>query len=351
MKPSGVPSRYGEAGVHLGLAERAMERIRPLVEATHGPEVAAGFGAFAGLWRMPGADGVLLGATIDGVGTKLRIAQATGRHAGVGVDIVNHCANDCMAAGARPAFFLDYFACGRLDPAVLAEIVRGMAEACLAARCALLGGETAEMPGFYGEEEYDLAGCMIGIAREATLPSAARVGAGDALLGYLSTGLHTNGYSLARHVLLAEMQMPLDRELPELGPGITLADALLAPHQLYVPALVSALDRGDIHALAHVTGGGIPGNLVRVLPPGLDARITPGSWAEPPIFDLIRRGGRVGEEEMRRVFNLGVGMIAVLDRAGLERAEADAQRHGIATAVIGEMVSGGGRVHFADDES
>ena len=284
---------YAAAGVDIAAYERALERVRPLIAATHGKEVAAGVGPFAGLYALPG--GGHLAASADGVGTKIKVAIAAGRHRGIGIDIVNHCVNDIATAGARPLFFLDYFATGQLDPDVFAQLVDGMSAACQTAGCALLGGETAEMPGVYALGDYDLAGFIVGLVEGAERRAPIR--SGDALVGLPSSGLHTNGYSLARKVFEG---VPLDARL---------ADELLAPHTSYLQDLRTIRWKGA----AHITGGGILGNLPRCLPPGLGARLERRSWEAPPIFDRIRKRGRVSDDEMWGTFNMGLGMILVVD--------------------------------------
>ena len=284
---------YAAAGVDIAAYERAMERVKPLIAATHGAEVAQGVGPFAGLYALPG--GGHLAASADGVGTKIKVAIAAGRHRGIGVDLVNHCVNDIATAGARPLFFLDYFATGQLDADVFTQLVDGMSSACREAGCALLGGETAEMPGMYALGDYDLAGFIVGLVE----PDAHRapVRAGDVLVGIASSGLHTNGYSLARKVFEGE---PVQGEL---------AEQLLAPHLSYL----DDVKRTRWKAAAHITGGGIPGNLPRVLPDGLAARLDRSTWRVPPIFETIRRRGRVSDDEMWGTFNMGLGMILVVD--------------------------------------
>jgi phosphoribosylformylglycinamidine cyclo-ligase len=285
---------YAAAGVDIAAYERALERVKPLIAATHGPEVAQGVGPFAGLYALPG--GGQLAASADGVGTKIKVAIATGRHRVIGADIVNHCVNDIATAGARPLFFLDYFATGKLDPAVFAELIEGMAQACSDAGCALLGGETAEMPGVYALGDYDLAGFIVGMV-EKSRPANEAVRAGDVLVALRSSGLHTNGYSLARKVFEGA---PLTDDL---------AAALMAPHLSYLD------DMRRLHwkAAAHITGGGIPGNLPRALPEGLAARIDKAAWKPNPIFGEIRRRGRVSDDEMWGTFNMGLGMILVMN--------------------------------------
>jgi phosphoribosylformylglycinamidine cyclo-ligase len=290
---------YAAAGVDIAAYERALERVKPLIAATHGKEVAAGIGPFAGLYSLPG--GGKLAASADGVGTKIKVAIAAGKHRGIGVDIVNHCVNDIATAGARPLFFLDYFATGQLDPDVFAQLVDGMTAACRAAGCALLGGETAEMPGVYALGDYDLAGFIVGLVEDGGV--RAEIKAGDAIVGLASNGLHTNGYSLARKVFEGT---PLDARL---------SDELLAPHTSYLDDLRRIRWKGA----AHITGGGILGNLPRCLPEGLSARLERRTWDVPAIFDRIRKRGRVSDDEMWGTFNMGLGMILVVDPADVPK--------------------------------
>jgi phosphoribosylformylglycinamidine cyclo-ligase len=293
---------YAAAGVDIEAYERALERVKPLIAATHGKAVAVGVGPFAGLFALPG--GGHLAASTDGVGTKIKIAIAAGAHRGIGVDIVNHCVNDIATARARPLFFLDYFATGKLDPDVFTQLVEGMTQACRGAGCALLGGETAEMPGVYALGDYDLAGFIVGLVEADRNPAPARIEAGDVLIGLPSSGLHTNGYSLVRKVF---EDVPLTRVFPELGRP--LGDVLLEPHTTYLDDLVSLPWKGA----AHITGGGILGNLPRCLPDGLGARLDRKAWNVQPIFELISKRGRVADDEMYGTFNMGLGMILVMD--------------------------------------
>ena len=293
---------YAASGVDIEAYERVLERVKPLIAATHGKDVAVGVGPFAGLYSLPG--GGLLAASADGVGTKIKIAIAAGSHRGIGTDIVNHCVNDIATAGARPLFFLYYFATGKLDPLVFTQIIEGMTAACREAGCALLGGETAEMPGVYALGDYDLAGFIVGLVDSARRPDPATIRAGDVLVGLPSSGLHTNGYSLVRRVF---EDVPMTRVYPELGRP--LSQELLETHRTYLGEL------GRLHwkGAAHITGGGVMGNLPRCLPDGLGARLDRRSWKEPPIFDLLRRRGRIADDEMFRTFNMGLGMILVVD--------------------------------------
>ena len=302
---------YAAAGVDIEAYERALERVKPLIAATHGTEVAAGVGPFAGIYSLPG--GGRLAASADGVGTKIKVAIATGRHRVIGADIVNHCVNDIATAGARPLFFLDYFATGKLDSDVFHQVVEGMTEACRAAGCALLGGETAEMPGVYALGDYDLAGFIVGLVEPQNRKA---VRAADALVGLRSSGMHTNGYSLARKVLEGA---PLTEDL---------AAALMAPHLSYL----DDMSRIPWKAAAHVTGGGIPGNLQRVLPAGLAARIDSSAWKPNPIFGEIRRRGDLSDDEMWGTFNMGLGMILVMDPADVPNG----------ALVVGEVVEQNG---------
>ncbi|TMD55970.1 MAG: phosphoribosylformylglycinamidine cyclo-ligase [Chloroflexi bacterium] len=297
---------YAAAGVDIAAYERALERVRPLLAATAGPEVAAGVGPFAGLYRLP--SGGYLAASADGVGTKIKVAIALGRHRGIGVDLVNHCVNDIATTRARPLFLLDYFATGSLQEEVFGEVVAGLAEACQAAGCALLGGETAEMPGLYALGDYDLAGFIVGLVAEPDVPDPASVRAGDLLLGLPSSGLHTNGFSLVRKVF---------KEFPP---------ELLEPHRSYLGELGTLRWK----TAAHVTGGGIPGNLPRALPPGLGYRLDRSAWQTPQIFREIQERGRVSDEEMLGTFNMGIGMVLVMEPAAVPPG----------ALVIGEVVAG-----------
>jgi len=295
---SGEGLSYAAAGVDIEAYERALERVKPLIAATHGKEVAVGIGPFAGLYALP--EGGHLAASADGVGTKIKVAIAAGSHRGIGVDIVNHCVNDIATAGARPLFFLDYFATGQLDPDVFAQLIEGMTAACRDANCALLGGETAEMPGVYALGDYDLAGFIIGLVEAGS--ERARVAAGDVLIGLPSSGPHTNGYSLVRKVF---EDVPLSHVFTELGKP--LGEVLLEPHRSYL----QDLGLMQWKAAAHITGGGVLGNLPRCLPDGLSARLDRRAWQVPPIFELISKRGRVADDEMYGTFNMGLGMIVV----------------------------------------
>lgn len=308
-------SRYRDAGVDLDAADAALEGIRSAVASTYTPSVVRGLGAFGGLFRADALpERPILVATTDGVGTKTRVAAALGRWRGIGRDLVHHCIDDVLVQGAKPLFFLDYVASSRLDARVVADLVSGMADACRAAGAPLLGGETAEMPGVYADGEVDVVGTLVGVVAEDRLLDGSAVREGDVLLGLASHGMQTNGYSLARHVL--------DGRFGErLGDGRTIGEHLLDEHRSFLPAVAPLLDAGRVRGAAHVTGGGIAGNLPRVLPDGLGATVD-GRWPEPEIFARIRDLGGVAEEEMRRVFNLGIGFLLVVRPEDTERAAA-----------------------------
>ncbi len=333
------PLTYKNAGVDIDAGDEFVERIKPLARATRIAEVVSDVGGFAGLCRVPAdiEEPVLVSGT-DGVGTKLKVAFATGVHDTIGFDLVGMCVNDVITCGARPLFFLDYFATGHLDVGVAEKVVAGIAAACKESGCALLGGETAELPGMYAPGEYDLAGFSVGVVARKKLVDGTRVAAGDVALGLPSSGLHSNGYSLARQALLETMGLAYDDRVPELG-GRSVGEALLAPTRLYARA-VQALVLGaiDVRAMSHVTGGGLPGNLPRVLPEGLGVRVE-GVWARGGVFDLIQRAGAVAESEMRRTFNLGVGFVVIVPAVDVTRAMDTLRGAGEAPFVLGSVVS------------
>jgi phosphoribosylformylglycinamidine cyclo-ligase len=303
---------YESAGVSIDAQDRALAEIKRLAKTTFTPGVLSELGGFGGLFTLEPEDpsGTVLVASADGVGTKLKVAQMAGVHDTVGEDLVNHCVNDILVQGARPLFLLDYLAAGRLEPGVAAQVVGGLARACQANGCALLGGETAEMPGFYKPGEYDLAGFIVGACRRDRLLRREDVRVGDTLVALPSAGLHTNGYSLARKVIFEVLGLRVDSQLP--GLGVTAAEALLAVHRSYLAAVGPLLDGGLVRGAAHITGGGIPDNLPRALPDNVGAEVFLNSWDEPPLFRLIGEAGRVPEDDMRRTFNLGVGLILVV---------------------------------------
>lgn len=332
---------YASAGVDIAAADDAKSRIRALVESTFTDGVAGAFGGFGGLFRMPpGLRQPVLVSSADGVGTKIKVAIDAARHDTIGHDLVNHCVNDILVQGATPLFFLDYVAFGRLDPAVVEEVVRGVAAGCRENTCALLGGETAEMPGLYTPPDYDLAGFIVGIAEERHLLGGNLVREGDSLVGLASSGLHTNGYSLARRIVAERLKLDVSDNFP--GEAGTVADVLLRVHRSYLRAMRPML--GQVHAMAHITGGGIPGNLDRALPPQLDADIDASSWEVPNTFLVLERAGGVTRAEMLRAFNMGVGMIAIVPRASADAVIASARQAHVAAWVMGQVVPGGGKV-------
>lgn len=341
--------RYTAAGVSLAAGADAVRRIAPAVRSTYGPEVMAGIGGFAGLfalptgrWRQP-----VLAASTDSVGTKVAIAHRTRRYDTIGIDLVAMCVDDVACAGAEPLFLLDCYTTGHLEPAVVAEVVVGVAEGCRQAGCALIGGEMAEhpLPGASEPDAFDLVGFAVGVVNKANVLGADRVQAGDALVGLHSPGLRSNGYSLARRVLLEEAGRPLDGPAWD-GAGHTLADELLRPSVIYAPAVVAMARELPVRAAAHITGGGIPGNLSRVLHADYDAIVTESSWRVPRIFSEIESVGGIPHEEMAEVFNLGVGMVVVADREAAGDAVEFARSHGHGASVIGEVVAGSGRVRL-----
>jgi phosphoribosylformylglycinamidine cyclo-ligase len=337
--PAGSGSiTYKEAGVDIDAGDELVERIKPLAAATRIAEVVSGVGGFAGLCRVPAdvEDPVLVSGT-DGVGTKLKVAFQTGVHDTIGFDLVGMCVNDVITCGARPLFFLDYFATGKLDVAVAERVVAGIATACKESGCALLGGETAELPGMYAPGEYDLAGFAVGVVARKKIVDGSRIAEGDVALGLPSSGLHSNGYSLARRVLLEAMGLsPADRP-PELD-GKSVGEVLLAPTRLYARYVQEVLSRGvDVRAMSHVTGGGLPGNVPRVLPEGFGLRLE-RAWPHARVFDLIQRGGHVAEGEMRRTFNMGVGYVFIVAEAEATRTQEALRAVGESPIVLGRIV-------------
>jgi phosphoribosylformylglycinamidine cyclo-ligase len=330
-------SSYEAAGVSIDRGERAADLMRSAVAATHGPEVLGGTGGFAGLYALTGYADPVLASTIDGVGTKVLVAREVGRYFSIGADIVNHCANDVLATGARPLLLLDYVASGRLDPDAVAEVVRGAAGACAQLGISLVGGETAEMPGLYAESDLDVVGVCVGACERSEVLTGERVSSGDAVIGLSSSGLHTNGYTLARKVV--ENAGITYQDTPE-GLDRPVGEVYLEPHRPYVHEISALRKAVEVRGLAHITGGGLPGNLPRALG-GLGARIYASAWDEPPVFALIRALGNVPEAEMRKVFNLGVGFCAVVAEGDAELAQDTVRGAGCRTWRIGEVVEGG----------
>ena len=331
---------YARAGVDVDLGNKLKRGIQSLVRLTHGPQVLGKIGGFGGLFRasFPGMREPVLVASIDGVGTKLRVAFALNKHDTVGADLVNHCVNDIAVLGARPLFFLDYIGCGKLEPRVFQQLLRGLSRACRSAGCALLGGETAQMPGMYRKGEYDLAGCIIGVVDRRNIIDGRKIRPGDLVLGLESNGLHTNGYSLAREILFHKMRLKVTSRLP--GLAKTVGQELLLVHKNYQP-LLAKTPSCMIKGLVHITGGGLIDNLPRTLPANCDAVIETKSWRVPRIFQVLEKNGRIDPQEMYQVFNMGIGMVAVVSVQDAERAMLmlKAKR-------IGQIVRGNGRVRL-----
>jgi phosphoribosylformylglycinamidine cyclo-ligase len=338
-------SRYADAGVDIDAKTAALERAKPAIRSTFTPGVLGDVGGFGGLFRpdFSGYREPVLVASTDGVGTKLKVAFETGRHDSCGADLVNHCVNDILVQGAKPLFFLDYVATGKLEPETLQKVIEGVARGCRENGVALLGGETAEMPGFYAPGEYDVAGTIVGIVDREKILDGSRVRSGDVALGLPSSGLHTNGYSLARQVLFGKLKKHPHDRAAELG-GETIADALLAPHLSYLKALEPVLAHDLAHAMAHITGGGFFENIPRVVPKDLEVVVKSGAWPVPPIFEVIQRGGEVSFEEMHRVFNMGIGMVvfvAAEDLSAVSRIWAETGQRWYA---IGNVRAGRNRI-------
>jgi phosphoribosylformylglycinamidine cyclo-ligase len=329
---------YRDAGVDIDAGDDLVERIKPHARRTMRAGVMGGLGGFGGLFALPAGlkDPVLVSGT-DGVGTKLKVAFATGRHDTIGIDLVAMCVNDIAVCGAEPLFFLDYFASGKLDVSVGEAVVRGIADGCVQAECALIGGETAELPGMYADGEYDLAGFAVGVVERAKIVDGSRIAPGDRVLGLASSGLHSNGYSLARKVLLEVLGLSLAE----------VADDLLRPTRIYTRALKAAFAAGDVRGAAHITGGGLVENPPRILREGLVMRLRDGSWPEPSIFSRIASGG-VARAEMRRTFNCGIGMVIVVPPADVAAVRAACEKAGETVFEIGDIVEGEGeaRVDF-----
>jgi phosphoribosylformylglycinamidine cyclo-ligase len=332
---------YRSAGVDLRASNEAKSRIASLVSSTATSGSVGKFGGFGGMFRVPpGMRAPILVSSADGVGTKLKVAIETGRNDTVGHDLVNHCTNDILVQGAIPLFFLDYVAFGVLDPAVVEAVVSGIAAGCRENECALVGGETAEMPGLYTPPDYDLAGFIVGAVEENEIPGSQRVNPGDLLIGLESSGLHTNGYSLARKIVSEKMKLDYDDAYP--GMVVSVADAILSFHRSYLRALKVSLPR--IHSMAHITGGGLPGNLDRSLPDDCDAVIDAGSWEIPPLFLALEHAGGVSRDEMYRVFNMGVGMVVVASDEDADEIIGKARVAGVTGWVMGDIRAGSGNV-------
>ncbi|MBM7130383.1 phosphoribosylformylglycinamidine cyclo-ligase [Dyella mobilis] len=335
---------YRAAGVDIDAGNAVVERIKPLVKRTFRPEVMGGLGGFGGLFNLGTRyqEPVLVSGT-DGVGTKLKLAQQLGRHDTIGIDLVGMCVNDVLVQGAEPLFFLDYFATGKLDVDTTVAVVGGIAKGCELAGCALIGGETAEMPDMYPPGEYDLAGFTVGAVEKSQLLSGENIAAGDVILGVASSGPHSNGYSLIRKIV-ERAGSPLELDLG----GVKLADALMAPTTIYVKPMLDLLKNAPVHGMAHITGGGLKENIIRVVPDGLGLKLDADAIVLPPVFEWLMREGNVAREEMWRTFNCGVGFTVLLPRDAVAAAQALLAKHGLASSVIGEVVKAQGdeRVHI-----
>jgi phosphoribosylformylglycinamidine cyclo-ligase len=333
---------YAAAGVDIDAGERAVDAIKNLVRSTYRPEVLGDIGGFGGLFRVPGGyDRPVLVAATDGVGTKLEVARAMGRYTTVGIDLVAMCVDDLVCQGAEPLFFLDYQALGRIDPDLVVQLMEGIAEGCRQAGCAILGGELAEHPGSMAADQFDLVGFAVGIVEEDRLLGPGRVRSGDALIGLVSPGLRSNGYSLARRALLQEAGRDLQGP-PFAGSPHTLGDELLAPSVIYAPAVVALMGSVPVSAAAHITGGGVPGNLPRILAPGCGAVLDRRTWEVPRIFAEIQRAGDISDDEMARVFNLGLGMVIAVRAEAVDRALGVLEPYGHQARVVGEVIAGDG---------
>ncbi|HLL62601.1 MAG TPA: phosphoribosylformylglycinamidine cyclo-ligase [Propionibacteriaceae bacterium] len=336
------PSAYAAAGVDIGAGERAVEAMRHWVETTRRSEVLTGLGGFAGLFdasRLAQMRHPVLATSTDGVGTKIAIAQAMDRHDTVGFDLVGMVVDDLVVCGAEPLFMTDYIACGKVEPERIASLVKGIAEACSEAGCALIGGETAEHPGLLQPHEYDLAGAATGVVEHDRILGADRVEPGDIVIACASSGLHSNGYSLARRVFFTLAGWELDRHVPELGRA--LGEELLVPTRIYTPDLLALLESVDVNAISHVTGGGLADNLARVIPGSCEVRIDRTTWSPPPIFDLIAGLGKVSEADMEATFNMGVGMVLVLPADAADAGQSLLERRGVPTWVCGSVAPAG----------
>ena len=337
--------RYRDAGVDINAASRAKSQIKELVSTTFNRRVLRGFGAFGGFFSLSGlASDAVLVSSMDGVGTKLKIAFAANRHEGVARDLVFHSANDIAVHGARPLFFLDYLATGKIRGKVVTDIVRGISDACREIGCALIGGETAQMPGFYAANEYDLAGCIVGWVRQREILDGNRIRPGDVILGLPSLGLHTNGYSLARKVLVDQAGIRLSQRVPELGRR--LDEELLAPHRCYAPLLQPLHQKGWLTGLVHVTGGGITDNTPRILPAKCQAEVHLGSWPVPPVFNMIASLGKVRQAEMLRTFNMGLGMLLIVPKKNVENVARALKRKKEKFYAVGRIVRGQAGVKY-----
>ncbi len=338
--------KYSDAGVNIDAANTALSTIKELVRRTYTEHVLRDIGSFGAMFQLdvkPYRDPVLV-SSVDGVGTKLKLAFMTGKHDTVGVDLVSHCVNDILVQGARPLFFLDYIAVGKLEPEVVVEVVRGLAAGCRYAGCALIGGETAEMPDMYQPNEYDLAGTIVGIVDRDKIIDGSAIQEGDAIIGLPSTGLHTNGYSLARKICFEVAKLDVHDDMP--GVGRTVAEALMEPHISYAKLMQLVMRVVEVRGMAHITGGGITDNLPRILPEGMQADIDLNAWAIPPLFRFLQETGNVDDLEMLRTFNMGQGMLFVVPLEQVKRAQETIELAGQRCALVGRIARGDNKVHY-----
>jgi len=340
------PLTYKNSGVDIAKGDAAASRIKKLVRQTYNKNVLNEVGLFGGFYsgKFPGIKDPVLVSSTDSVGTKVKLAFMTGIHNTVGQDIVNHCTDDILVHGARPLFFLDYYATGKLEPKTVAEVVSGMVRACKENDCALIGGETAEMPALYQPGEYDLAGFIVGVVDRKEIIDGKAVRPGDVVIGMTSTGLHTNGFSLARKLFFEELRFRPTKHVDELG--CTVAEALMAVHRSYLKPIMKLKDAVAIHGLAHITGGGIPGNLVRILPKGCRAVIDKSAWQVPPLFHFVQKYGSVADKIMFETFNMGIGMMAVVERKQADKALALLKKMRLASYIVGEITKGDRKVEL-----
>jgi len=354
MKNKKMPGKkeisYKDAGVDIEAADKAKQRIKSLVRQTFSSEVLSQIGSFGSLFQpnLQGMKSPVLVSSVDGVGTKLKIVFLTDNHRTVGIDLVNHCVNDILVQGARPLFFLDYLAMGRLRPTIVEQIVEGLAKGCKDVGCALIGGETAEMPEFYQPGEYDLAGFIVGLVEQNEIINGSDIKPGDVLVGLASSGLHTNGYSLARKLLFQEKGWKIDTNLEELGRN--LGEELLETHRCYWKVLKGILSEGIIKGLAHITGGGFKGNLPRILPSGCQAQIRLASWPILPIFNLLQEIGNISQKEMFRTFNMGIGMVIVVSPSDMDKLMNHLNSQEEKSYIIGNIIEGEKEVSLLSDE-
>jgi phosphoribosylformylglycinamidine cyclo-ligase len=338
---------YKKVGVDIKKGDMFVKKISPLARKTFRPEVLSDIGSFGGLFNLDKKkykNPVLVSGT-DGVGTKLKVAFMADMHSTVGIDLVAMCVNDILTNGAEPLFFLDYFATGKLKPEKAAEVIKGISDGCIEAGCSLIGGETAEMPGFYGKGEYDLSGFAVGVVERKKIIDGTKIKKGDAVIGIVSNGLHSNGFSLVRKIFFDQKRMKIKTVLQETG--LTLGEELLKPTRIYVKAFNALKNKENLHGMAHITGGGVSGNLLRILPKGLKAVISKNSWPSQPMFEIIKELGNISDTEMENTFNMGIGFVIVVDNTNKEKYINKLRKHGFDTYLIGYTEKGYKGVHYA----